>query len=219
MRSAGNSSSVQFGVLGRSNCDVTYLYAAKSGKALSKAEMEECALLEFHIKRGVDGDRRNVNDGFVKKEVIDEMTVFINQRIELFRNADKFYFRAYAIKVEPYDFKNQRTLIKVNWGVRSTDTAQYSFRSPWFPSEHNSEMAVPLEGSESLSREIEAARFNTGNSTLALATNKIVFSVNNTGEERYGSGFSRKLHIKFHGLNFRFYDAQRRSRLISIGDV
>lgn len=215
--SAG-AASERYTQIGRANCDWTYLYAAKAGIALDPREKEECALLEFHIKRGVDGDKRNLADGFVKQEIVNEMGRLIDARIEQFRAQKLFYFRAAALKVEPYDFRMRSSLIKVNWTSTSTNSANYVLHGRGF-SDGSGWMQLPLMADESTAREIEAARTNTANAYIGTPYNRIVFEVisaRQASKERYPT---RVLEVLFREVSFRVVDSNNQKRRISIENM
>ncbi|WP_020656527.1 hypothetical protein [Massilia niastensis] len=212
--SAGASGD-RYGQSGRLNCDWAYLYAAKANAPLDAREREECALLEFHIKRGIDGDQRNHADGFVRQEILAEMGRKIDARIEQLRSANLFYFRSSAIKVEAYDMTMRSAPIKVNWHSTSTDSATYVVRGRGF-SDDSGWMQVPLMADEGLARQVEAARFNNNNSYLALAHNRIVFEILGVKQVNKGSRPTRAIDVLFREVSFRLMDSQGRANRIAI---
>jgi hypothetical protein len=204
------------GTPGRRNCDVVYLYAAKAGTALSPKETEECALLEFHIKRGIDWDKRNVGDVFVRQEIIAEMSQKIEARIAQFRATQLFYFRAAGISVGTYDFAAKSAPVKINWQGYISDSAAYIFRAPGIDENVGNWMTAPFAADQALAREVEAARYSNSKSYLALAYNRIVFEVTEAKQVSNGQRPTRAIGVQFREISFRLMDTEGRANRLSI---
>lgn len=88
---------------GPENCDWNYLFHAKTGSTMSDKELQECALLEYHIKARVTGDSRNLSDGFALRDIVKEWTPYITSRIELMKTKTRFYFHPSVFNIYPFD--------------------------------------------------------------------------------------------------------------------
>lgn len=205
----------RYAQLGRANCDWVYLWAAKSNTPLDPAEKEECAMSEFHIKRGIDGDKRNYADGFVKREIIAEMSQRVDARIAELRAAKMFYFRTAALKVDPYDFTLRSAPVKINWHGYSTNSASYVLRGRGFD-DNTSWMKVPLFADEGTARLVEAARYGGANGYISEPHNIISFEVLGAKQVSSGARPTRAIEVLFREIAFRVVDSQNRFHRISI---
>lgn len=88
---------------GPENCDWNYLFHAKSGSTMSDKELQECALLEYHIKARVTGDSRDLSDSFAIRDIVKEWAPFIASRIELMKGKKRFYFHPSVFNIYPVD--------------------------------------------------------------------------------------------------------------------
>jgi hypothetical protein len=214
--SAGESG--RYGQLGRANCDWVYLWAAKANTAMGAKEKEECALYEFYIKRGIDGDNRNVADGFVKREIIAEMITVVEARIARFRSAKTFYFRTTSLKVGAYDFNTRSAPVSINWHGYATDSARYVITGRGFEGETGT-MKISLSASDEIARIVEAARYSTSNSYIHGARNIIYFEVVNAKQLSGGYTPTRAIEVRFREIAFWIVDAQNQTHRISIDNT
>ena len=189
-------------MLGRPNCDLPLLYAAKSGIPLTASETEYCALLEFELYRGVTGDPRNVNDLFVRRDVIAEFARVLDKRLELFKRNDLYYLRAAAAQFDPFDLKSGGMVMRFNWtqgyipanpAAGRPQTILYKFDEPHFRREDDRWWGVQLQDDEAGGRELEAAR--TTNKFIP-ALNLFRFAVTGTRESHGPSGTSRYVKVE-----------------------
>ncbi len=193
---------------GRGNCDVVYLFAAKSGKALTDKEIEHCATLEFDIKRGVDGDKRNLQDGFARQDILAEMRPLIQKRIEELRGAETFYFRTANLNIDPFDFATKTFQMRANWYgsfVGDPITAMYRFKGQGFFDPANPNWWLfKLRSDESEARLIEGARMRSGGIPVAL--NSVFFKVSGAEEAPQAGRSLRTLAVEVQHFNFSVRD-------------
>lgn len=200
---------------GRPNCDMAFLYVAKSGTPLTAKAMEECALEEFYIKQGTVGDKRNLNNGFERREIIEEFTKVAQQRIELFRATKKFYLRAVAVRVDTYDFEKRGFEVRANWdatkilGIGPFD--QFQFEHKQF-SKRDGWWETRLKGDDSFNKEFESARVKQDINT---AMNHFVFEVTGAREIRVESEIRRVVEIQIKAFNLLFTRSD--GRLVNTG--
>ena len=197
--------------LGRTNCDLAYLYAAKSGKALTEAELDACAVLEFDIKRGIDGDRRNMEDGFARKDILAEMRPGIQKRIEQMRAAQLFYFRSAFVNIDAFDFAKKSFPMRMSWQggtVGNPATAHYQFEGDgFFANATPNWFQFRLGSDEASARITEGARM--GNGSIPAALNRVLFTVDGTRESgRPGAPPTRFLTVKLKSFKFVVRDAK-----------
>jgi|GEM_PF-3758626 len=88
---------------GASTCDLEYLYFAKSNTRPSTEELEKCALKEELAYAKVSRVQRDVANAFVRRDVIQEWTPKILDRIEFLKGKSKFYFRPTFARLEGFD--------------------------------------------------------------------------------------------------------------------
>jgi hypothetical protein len=120
-------------VLGRETCDLVLLYHAKSGQQISAPELEECALTEYHLARGVTGEQVNLGDVFAKQEVIARFSKLVLERMARLKNVDLFYSRAFAFKLQPYNLAANHLELSANLTSNSTRRFTYSLGGARFP--------------------------------------------------------------------------------------
>jgi hypothetical protein len=87
---------------GSITCDLEYLYFAKSGTSPEMDELEDCVIKEELIQQKLSGTKRDINNAFVRKDIIEEWTPKINERIAHFKNIERFYFRPSKSQILPY---------------------------------------------------------------------------------------------------------------------
>ncbi len=193
-------SSPSHGVLGRSNCDINLLYYSRSKTSMPKEELDECALSEYHIHKGVTGEQVNLGDGFEKQEVIAKFSKILLDRLETFKNTDYFYFRSFGFKLEPYDFNKSAFYLKVIFNSSSDHKRViYSFSGPEFEP-LNSVYATGFELSPESSRRLEASR---ASNKILTPTNKIVFKVRSVKES---PSDGKKIFVDVDKFEFKYLD-------------
>ena len=151
-------------VLSTSTCDAVFLFAITANKLLSQDEMEDCAMQLYAVHRVTTGENRNLNDVFVKRDVVDQFSKAAMDRMEQLKSTKKFYFRAPAVSIDPFNIRNNSIKVRANIslsGIRTRDRVSISYRfdeprimpndSRWFESEI---IGIPID----IAREIESAR-------------------------------------------------------------
>ncbi|MET3124301.1 hypothetical protein AAKU67_003916 [Oxalobacteraceae bacterium GrIS 2.11] len=205
----------QYPVVGRHNCDIAYLFATKSTFKLSDQELDECAMYEFDIKKGIDGDRRDLGDGFVRQEVVNEMKGVITNRIELIKQYDKFYFRSAGFKINKFDFKSMQTPIEVNWdSLTMKNNASYQFQNTALFGRDPGWATINLPEYEPQSRSIEASRARFG---IRDSSNRIVFKVIGTNFNPTGKTPNpRTITVGLIEMDFSYIDDAGATKEISL---
>jgi len=159
---------------GPETCDWNYLFHAKAGSKMSEKELQECALLEYHIKARATGINRDISDSFAVRDIIQEWTPFITSRIESMRNRTRFYFRPTVFNVYPYDPARSGFDVDVFF-VTEPNQHQFVFAPQAFVSTNQSSSNVsiktPFSANESVARRLEKSR----SSSLIDKSTPIVF--------------------------------------------
>lgn len=179
--------------VGPSSCDMAYLYYSKSGKAqMGDGELEYCALQEFFIYKLTTDDNRNLNDGFVKQDTINEFSKVALKRFDEIKKQDNYYIRAAAVKIDPYNFKTKSFPIHVNMMGGLTDEPSkrmpYNFIGNGFKSATGNWLLINLSADSVLAKELEAARVKPG--SLIDGMNEVHFKVKKTIDATRGPGDS-----------------------------
>lgn len=193
---------------GPKTCDAVYLYYAKSDKSqISDNELEYCALLEFHIYRSLTGDKRDMGDGFVKRETIAEFSKAISARIEELKKNDAFYIRTTTINIEPYNFNTKSFSIYANMDGGSagdSPSTYYWFDGVGFDSNAGI-FHVNLSSDGERAKEIEAARAKGRGVGLLHGMNEIHFRVKKTKDDPRASSPSKTRRIEIEVFKFKTY--------------
>lgn len=133
LRIGSAGSNGNYTVNGRRTCDLVLLYHAKSGQQISQAELAECALLEYHIARGVTGESVNLGDTFTKQETIAKFSKIILERMAKLKDTELFYSRAGAFKLKPYDLGSNHMELSANLTGNLTERFSYTLGGKQFP--------------------------------------------------------------------------------------
>ncbi|WP_394778258.1 hypothetical protein [Undibacterium sp.] len=220
MGSSGNFGGSPF--VGRANCDMSMLYAAKSNTPMSQSELEYCALLEFELYQGTSGKKRDLRDTFVRKDTIAEFSEVIKNRIELFRQNDSYYLRAAAVQLDPFDLAQGGMVMRLNWtqGYVPADpkagrpsTIMYKFDDPHFRKSDDRWWGIRLMDNEQGGREIEQAR--TGGK-FVTAMNFFVFDVTGVREIKDASSITRYIKVQVRHFGIPYVTADGRTVVTGI---
>jgi hypothetical protein len=203
--------------VGRANCDLAMLFATVAGAALTPAELEKCALLEYDIYRGVSGDQRNLNDVFVRRDTVAQFSEKVKERMALFRQTKSFYLRASAMDIEPFQV-GKGLRIRANWtgGYLTPDGSPpiyyYFEEDGGFLRSNPNWWGTVLNGfNDAQAREIESAR-SSGKFVTAL--NFFRFEPVSAREVRNGSSVERYLRVKVTEFSVPYVTANGGSTLL-----
>jgi hypothetical protein len=199
------------GVLGTNNCDINLLFYSRSKTSMPKEELEECALYEYFIHRGITGEKLNLNDGFVKQEVVSRFSKAVLDRIEVFKNSEVFYFRAFAFELKPYDFKNSTFTLRIGFGISSDHRrTTYSFFSPDFEPV-NSIASYSFSPPPEMSRRLESSR---ASNKILKTTNRVFFKVTGVNES---PAEGKRILIDIQKFEFNYSDNSGNEYSLGLG--
>jgi hypothetical protein len=158
LRIGSAGSNGRYAVVGRSTCDLVLLYHAKSGQQISQPELEECALLEYHLVSGITGEKINLADVFAKQETVARFSAVLLERMAKLKDIDLFYSRAVGLKLKPYDLAANGIALSANLTGNLTNRFSYTIGGKGFP-QSDSWFSTNLGGfSAADARSIESAR-------------------------------------------------------------
>ena len=190
---------------GNANCDIDYLYAAKSGVSLKADTLKECALMEYKLANRWSNDSISaLRNAYTEQEAVNKFVPFIEQRIALFRNAKRFYVRPGGIVIGPANvtqgtFDLDMDILEDIQGSRSGNLIVLQNRNV---SRYRFGIRVPAD--PGLGREIEFARVN---GLVDPGASELQFGVVGVGTVRLGPIDYKSVRIENIGWKIQYGDA------------
>ena len=146
---------------GNVTCDLEFLYYAKANVTPTPEDLEDCALKEERINAELTGNKRDVLNAFVKKDVVAEWTPRMLERINFLKTKDRFYFRPPNAKVSGYNSQTggfDFSMILGNWNLTTyyRGRSDYTFVGPRIDELRNA-LAFNLVLPDATARKLESA--------------------------------------------------------------
>jgi hypothetical protein len=190
---------------GNANCDIDYLYAAKSGVPLKADTLKECALMEYKLANRWSNDSINaLRNAYTEQEALNKFVPVIEQRIALFRSARRFYARPGGVQVGPANvaqgtFDLDMDILDDIQGSRSGNLIVLQHRNV-----NRYRFGIRVPADPGLGREIEFARLN---GLLYAGASEIQFDVVGVGTVRLGPIDYKSVRIENIGWKIQYGDA------------